>query len=164
MKPFPSSGGRGDLERPKCSYRKDELLVAFIGVRTPGEHHSGRPLAAASGEEVEQVIRFHLELPVRLNDLWIAMSASRVQVPLARHGGRGRLIPEGCAQVGLVPHLRTADEVPAAAQIPVCSARTGSGSGTCGISAFGGTVPSRPASKSSRAWTISSRVFITKGP
>ena len=49
-------------------------------------------------------------------------------------------------------------------QIPVCSARTGSGSGTCGINAFGGTVPSRPASKSSSACAISSRVFMTKGP
>jgi hypothetical protein len=50
------------------------------------------------------VICFQLQLPVRLNHLGMAMSASRMQVPLAHHGGRRRLKPEGCILVDVVPH------------------------------------------------------------
>ncbi len=53
---------------------------------------------------------------------------------------------------------------PLRAQMPDRSVRTGAGSGTWGISALGGMVPSRPASKSSRACPISAFVFMTKGP
>ena len=40
--------------------------------------------------------------------------------------------------------LRLTQRAPAALQIPVCSARTGSGSGTWGMKAFGGMVPDDP--------------------
>ena len=59
---------------------------------------------------------------------------------------------------------RSAEWRSAATQMPVCSARTGSGSGTWGMRALGGMVPSRPASKSSSACPISALVFMTKGP
>ena len=59
---------------------------------------------------------------------------------------------------------RQGRDPPIASQIPVRSVRTGAGSGTWGIRALGGIRPSRPASKSSTAWPISSRVFITNGP
>ena len=108
MQALPSSGGRGDLERPIGAYRNDELFVVFIGMRTTGEGHSDRSVAAFSSEEAEEVIRFQLELPVRPDHLGIAMSASRLQVPLAHHGGRRRPNPECCAHVEVVPHLRPA--------------------------------------------------------
>ena len=57
-----------------------------------------------------------------------------------------------------------ADATPLRVQMPERSVRTGAGSGTWGMRALGGMVPSRPASKSSRAWPISALVFMTKGP
>jgi hypothetical protein len=76
MKALAGGEGRGDLESPMGAYRKDELFIAFIGPGTTGERHSYRPVAGASCKESEEVIRFQLQLPVRVNDLGIAMSAS----------------------------------------------------------------------------------------
>ncbi len=78
--------------------------------------------------------------------------------------GSHRIHGIGAQITGTATHALRLTPRPFGAQIPVCSARTGSGSNTWGIKAFGGIVPSRPASKSSRAWPISALVFMTKGP
>lgn len=78
VKALPGSGGRGDLERRVRTCRADELFIAFIRTGATREHHSYRPVAGVSSEEGEQVIRFHLELPVSRNHLGIAMSAPRL--------------------------------------------------------------------------------------
>jgi len=107
MKARAGGGGRGDLESPLGAYREDELAVAFVGLGTTGEDHSYRPPALATGKQSEQVIRFPLQLPVRLNDLGIAMSASRLQIPLAHQGGRRRRHAHGCLMPDVVPHLQS---------------------------------------------------------
>jgi len=78
-----------------------------------------------------------------------------------------RTVPIAASKMGLNDRFDREPERSdiAAAQIPVwSSARTGFGSGTWGISAPSGIVPSRPAWKSSIARWISARVFITNGP
>ncbi len=105
MQALPGSGGRGDLERPFGAYGNDELCVVFVGVRTTGEGHSDHSVAAFSSEEAEEVIGLQLELSVRPDHLGIAMSASRLQVPLAHHDRRRRPNLGGCAHVDVVPHL-----------------------------------------------------------
>ncbi len=78
MKALSNGRGRGDLQSLIGAHRTDELFVAFIGSDTTSEYHSYRPMVGMSSEEGVQVIRFHLKLPVRLNHLGIAMSASGV--------------------------------------------------------------------------------------
>ncbi len=89
----PSGGdGRSDLEGSVGTYVADEFFVAFIWSGASREHDSNG-VASVLGEEGEEAIRFNLELPVRLDHFRIAMSASRMQVPLAHQDGCRRLIP-----------------------------------------------------------------------
>ena len=70
-------GSRADFQSRVCAYRRDEFLVACVRLGTPGEHHSYRAATGVPGEEGKELIRFLLELPVRLNDPGIAMRAPR---------------------------------------------------------------------------------------
>jgi hypothetical protein len=52
------------------------------------------------------MIRFNLELLVRLNHPGIAVSASRLHIPFAYCHGSRRLSPKGCVNLNFVRHLR----------------------------------------------------------
>ncbi len=106
MKALPSGSGRGHLESPIGAHRQDELFVAFVGLGATGEGHSHSTVAGVSSQESEKMIRFHLESPVGLNHLGIAMSTPRMQIPLTDRDGR-RLNSEGCVHLRVVAHLRS---------------------------------------------------------
>ena len=79
------SAGRccGDFESPVAPDPTDEFLVAFIGFDTTGEHHAYLAVTGLSSEDGIQAIGFYLQLPVCLDHLGIAMSASGVDVPFS---------------------------------------------------------------------------------
>ncbi len=78
MKALTNCRRRGDLECLVGTDRTNELFVALVRLGTSGECHSDRRVVGISSEEGEYVIGFNLELPVRLNHLSVAMSASRM--------------------------------------------------------------------------------------